>query len=62
MAKLFIIIFMYYYLFGMTELSDDPLSSFHDDNDALFLHGNLLAMDRILETDLHQWLASRPLA
>ncbi len=32
---------------------------FHDDNNALFLHGNLLAMVRILAKDLHQWLASR---
>ncbi len=44
----------------MAELSDDPLSSFHDD-DTLFLHGNLPMMVRILAMDLHQWLASRPL-
>lgn len=37
----------------MTEPSDDPSS--------LFLHGNLPTMVRILPTDLHQWLASRPL-
>ena len=46
----------------MTEPSDNPSSSFHnDDEDPLFLHGNLPAMVRILPTDLHQWMASRPL-
>ena len=48
----------------MTEPSDNPSSSFHDDDDdedPLFLHGNLPAMVKILPTDLHQWMASRPL-
>ncbi len=45
----------------MTELSDDPSSSFHDDDDTLYLHGNPLTMVRILAIVLHQWLVSRPL-
>ncbi len=68
MTQTFIIIIIYYYVLlilfsvGMMEASDNPSSSFHDnDKDPLFLHGNLPAMVRILPTDLHQWMASRPL-
>ncbi len=39
--------------------SDYPLSSCHNDDDIISLHGNLLM--RIQATDLNQWLADRPL-
>ena len=40
--------------------SDDPSSSFHNDDEVSFLHGNLPTM-RFPATDLNQWLADRPL-